>query len=276
MSNRGTSIFAWPIRWILARPGVQFLTASDTGLQAVEPDRFRMAWLAMFGQAVLWGVAMTFVWNQASGFFGDTYYDYIWIFPAAAVMAFMFLWPFRQAMLQTGRLLGRDDAATSQLIVSVLLIVYALALVAAKPLWIYGETYLPPELAWVRPGREAARVLLLMPLWGCWGMLIAGGLVKTGPKTEPAVSAMVKGCGPICSVVTLLAPLAATWFYFAFMGTWHHLAISAFAVVTAAVAGVAMGRLEGGLSRRVLLATNVLVQLALLLGYLFAKVRMKY
>lgn len=274
MAHRGDSILARVIRWLQGRPGILFLTASDADLQAQKPERFRWAWLAMLCESVLWGLAMAFVWNQTCGFFGET--SFIWILPAAAVVAFMFLWPFRQGVVQAGQLLGRGNAANSQLIVSVLLIVYALTLVAAKPSTVWDPWQRPSPWDWMLPGLDFSRVLLFMPLWGCWGMLIAGQLVKAGARTEPAVATMVKGCGPICSVITLLAPLGATWFYFAFMGSWQHLAISAFAVITAAVAGVILGRIEGGLSRRVLLTTNVLVQLAMLLGYLFAKVRMTY
>jgi hypothetical protein len=121
-------------------------------------------------------------------------------------------------------------------------------------------------LAWLRPDKELFRVLLLMPLWGAWSMLITVQWCHAGDGTEPAVAAFARGCRPMAMAGALAAILILTIQYFTFL-PWTHLAVAGASIVAAALAGPVMCRATRGLTRRALLAANLLTQLVFLLSY---------
>lgn len=248
-----------------------FMAGTDERFRAAPPEEFRPVWAALLALSIACGAAMTTLWGVAGGLFGGAWYT-PWFVSSAAVLAFMVLGPFRRAILQAGQLLGRGDPSAAALSTCLLVAVLAMLLLALKTFPLYNELPLPPALAWVRPEFDGARALVLMPIWGCWGMLVLTQLYRPGPNTEPALTAMAKGCGPIAASLSVLLPVLGTWFYFQFLGPWQHLAISGFAAGAAILAGLALAALDGGLTRQAVLATNLLVQIAFILGYLFAHV----
>ena len=256
-----------------------FMTAGDDRLGDEPAEEFRPVWAALLGQSIAFGAAMTALWNVAGAIFGGGGIEYSpWYASTVAVLALMFLGPCQRSLLQAGRLLGRQDPAAAAAAGCLLLLMFALLLLALRPIYLWPDPFhqkelvIPAALAWMRPEFDGTRVIVLMPIWGCWGMLILTQIKRPCGKTEPALAAMAKGCGPIAASMSVLLPLLGTWFYFQFLGSWQHLAISAFAAGGAILGGLGFVRLAGGLTRQAVLATNLVVQLAFMLGYLFAHV----
>ena len=240
------------------------LTACDERLAAEAPERFRWAWSGVMVLSLLIGLLLVNVWGQAWALFRD----YLALFtPTAATVGVFVLWPHRRGVAALAKALGGRDATVSASIAALLVVVLALGFLRLTPSSVYGETELPWWIAWARPDHSLYRVLLLMPLWGGWAMLIVGQFRRPDDGTEPAVAAFVRGCGPVAAAACMGAVLVATILYFRFL-PWTQLSISGAAALAAIAGGLVLARLTGGLKRSTLLATNVLTQLAFLFGYI--------
>ncbi len=131
------------------------------------------------------------------------------------------------------------------------------------------STRLPQAWAWLWP-RDLYRVLLLTPLWGAWSMLALGQFHRPTERCDAAARHFARSIGPLAAAAWLVAPLAGSLVYLSFLFPWHFVP-PAGALAAALGGGAALVRLGGGLSRRALLASNFLTQLAFLGAYLAVK-----
>jgi len=111
-------------------------------------------------------------------------------------------------------------------------------------------------------------VLLLMPVWGAWSMLIAIQFCRPDGATDSVTRRFARGCGPLAAAACLAPPLAGTIVYFHYLGPAAQAGISAVTVATAIASGPILCRLARGLTRDALLTGNLLTQLAFLMACL--------
>ncbi len=250
--------------WLVNRPGYMLLTARDERLSNEPAERFHLAWMSVMVLSLLCGVGMMNVWGWAWWVFRD--YGVI-IVPAMMTTGVMVLWPFRRAMTELANILGGNDPTTRAAAAAMLVVMLVMSLIRMNSGAVYGEGELPLLLRWIRPQRDLYRVLLLMPIWGGWSMLIVGQFYRPDERTEPAVRALVRGCGPVTAAACMGAVLAASILYFSFL-PWTQLVVSGVAIASSVLGGPLLCRFTGGLKRRTLLAGNLLTQLSFLLAYL--------
>jgi hypothetical protein len=250
--------------WIRHRPGYMYLTAGQEALERQAPSRFARAWPWIMVQGLLWGMVLTNMWGLAWMIFRG--FPPL-LMPAAATLSFFVLWPFRRAITALLDLCANGDASSRPVLAAVFVVVLGLcfAWLAPGP-WIIEYPVLPWWLEWVRPGSSLYRVLLLMPLWGAWSMVITPQFCRAGEKTDPVTAAIARGCSPVGAAACLVPILGATIFYFHYLGFQLQVVISAVAACTAIASGLLCCRLTGGLTRRALLAANFLTQVAFLLA----------
>ena len=247
--------------WLLHRPAYMMLTASDMAMLAEPPARFARAGGELMLLAVLWGILLSVVWTVSWGLFQD--YTLL-IMPAAATLAVHVLWPMRRMGSSLAEVVGRGNGLAEALLVAVL----ALCLLSLQADYNRAENSLPEWLAWIRPSGKMLRVLLLMPVWGTWAMLIMPQFCRAGDCTEPWLAAFAKGCGPMAAAAMLPLPLAGTIFYFHYMGPNAQLWISGLSLLSAIGGSLLLCRVCGGLNRRSWLAVGALTQMVFLVTYL--------
>lgn len=263
MNNPIIRWLAKSVRWFTGRGGYLLLTTDDQRLSLTPTKRFTWAWLEVFVLSLLWGVLMIGLWGWAWRSFGD---EVAWLLPPTLTMAASLLLMYRLAAVRTAELIA-TEAAHRPLLISVGVAVATAGLMALKPQLYRQEYSLPDWISWVRPMAKNYRVLLLMPLWGAWAMMIVGQFCHCRDRTEPAVAAFVKACGPLMAAGGLAAVLSLSIFYFHFL-PYTHLGISGAAIAAAIAGGLLLSRRSGGLTRSSLLAANLVTQLAFLLAYL--------
>ena len=254
----------WFFRRLASFPAWMILSAEDSAIESGPPQRFRRAWLGMMLVGGLWGVALCCTWGLASKVFGD--FEDLPIMPAMAALTMTALIPGRRAIIALSEI-GAKASSTQSLLRSLMLVVFALCLVVLRTSPHYLEYPLPYWIDWIRPPWKPFRVLMLMPLWGAWAMLINARFHKPMPDAQKAIAAFAEGCGPLCAAASLVPPLAGSLFYFHYLGVWRQMSI-AFWPTAAAIGGgwiVCRGR---GLGRTSLLAVNLLTQFVFLLAYL--------
>ena len=261
----GTDRSRWTAlgRRLAERPGYALLTAGDDRLASLPPQRFSHAWLELMILGLGWGLALCGLWLGATELFGF-FSGNIPLLPVSVVVAAHLLWLYRRSAAAVAGLLAPRDAAQRAVTAALLVWVLAAALLD-QPAWNedWPAWHLGPW-AWVRP-QVTYRTLLLMPLWGAWAMLLASQLAKADARTQPAVLAMARGCGPLCTSASMALPLALSVQYYNYL-PWVQVLISAVPIACAIATSIVLGRLTGGLSRCTLLAANLLTQVAFLLA----------
>ncbi len=245
-------------------PGLMLLVADDAALARQEPRRFRFAWLSLLGVSLAWGGASVAVWATAWKLFGDI--SALLVMPSLAVTVLAVLGPGRLMFNSLARRLGGRRVVLRSLAGTILACTIGCALLAIKPETYTPENRWPDLLAWLRPAHKMYRVMWLMPLWGAWAMLILPQFRKPDDRTEPSVAALAGGFGPLSAAACMGAILAVTILYFGFM-PWTQLTISLAAITAAVAGGMVFCAMEGGLSRRALLSTNLLTQIVFVLAY---------
>lgn len=242
--------------WLLGRPSYMLLTADDDALAQQPPRRFRLAWIGLLFQSAAWALAMIGVWELAT-----------WVFPSDKSVAYMPAgltvllfagWAFRRALACLVDTLA-DPGTGRAVLTTAMVCLLTMCMLRLRPHWY------PVHPIW--PEAKMYRVLLLMPLWGAWAMTITVQFCRPTRATEPAVAAFASGCGPVIPAAWMGAALVATIQYFSYL-PWTQLSISAVAVASGVLGGPLLCRREGGLTRRALLASNALTQLAFLLACL--------
>ena len=250
-------------RWLVRQPGYVILTAGDEQLAGEPPQRFARAWLGLMVLSVGWGVASAGLHAAAWSIFGEL--PGIQLMSVAAVLAGTVLWLYRRAVLAlawtvSGR--GPGEAAIGVSVIVVVLTLALLGLKSWKPDW---PTNLPWILHWIP--RTMFRVLILAPVWGGWAMLIVPQFCRATERTEPAVAAFIRGCGPLTAAVCMAIPLAASLFAFRAFGWWR-LSVPAATILATVLGGWLLCRRNGGPTRDALLAANLLTQIVFVLSYL--------
>ncbi len=243
------------------------LSAEVDSLDAQDPGRFRNAWWGVMLVGLLWGLGLCGAWGGGAMIFGD--FEGLLIMPAMVTLTMTVLVPGRRGIIALSELAGRSRASQS-LLRSLVLVVFALCLVVMRSNPHYAEYPLPAWIDWIRPHWKPFRVLLLMPLWGGWAMLIATRFNRLSPDAHQAVVAFARGCGPVHAACCLVLPLAGSLFYFHYLKIHQQLSVAFLPVVVAVVGGCMICR-RTGLDRRQLLAVNLLTQSAFLLGFLANK-----
>jgi len=238
-----------------------FMTAGDERLDAQEPARFTYVWLGLMGISVLSGLVLIGVWSVIWRTFSD--WDRL-SRPAAVTAIVLLAWPLRRAMVSIGSALGMRDKGNQYGLASacaVLIGVGFMSLVERYP----HEYAMPEWIAWIRPELSIFRVLLLMPIWGAWSMLIAVQFRRPDAQTDQITRRFAQGCGPLTAVLCMLLPMVGSLMYFHYMvqpGQWI---VTGATVVTAIFSGPIICRLGGGLTRRTLLASNMVTQIVFLM-----------
>ena len=266
MAKKAGKLAARAVGWLLRRPGYMLLAAGDERLAAEPPERFANALWGVMAVSLLWGAAMVAVWGAAWKIFPD--YDLL-IMPAMAATAALCLGPLRRAIAALAETVGGRDATARAVAAAAIVVVVALCFIRLKPDWQRLEySVLPWWIGWLQPAAKLFRVLLVMPLWGAWSMLIAVKFCKPTARTEPQVAAFARGCGAAAAAGCMAALLGISIAYFHHLGMGSQVSIPAATGLAAIAAGVGLCRLAGGPDRKSLLAANVTTQIVFLLAYL--------
>ncbi len=243
--------------WLANRPGYLMLVSSDARVRREAPQRFEGAWWQVLVLSALWGLVQAWLWAGVWVAVGD--YTGLPLAPAAAVVVLTFLWLFRRATRATGQLVcGDEDWPLGVAVIVAVWTLLLLGLQGLRPDWPM-EGY-PHWLKWTRP-QAVFRPLLLAPAWGGWAMMATCLFCRRTFTTKPVASAFATGCGPLRTALVLAGLLTLTVWYFDYRSpaqAW----IAVVTIVAATAAGLALSRGGKRLTRRRLLATNLIAQTA--------------
>ncbi len=257
--------------WLARRPGYMLLSAPDERLAAEPPERFRHAWIGLMAVSLLWGLVLLNLWGIAWKVFRD--YDPL-VMPAMVTAGLFCLWPFRRGIAALADLLAGRDATGRAVTAAALVLLVAFGLLGLKPDWDRWEhlpwwlTWLRPVLPLLRPQAKLYRVLVLMPLWGGWAMVIAVKFSRPTPRTEPQIAAFARGCGALVAAACMAVLLLVSIAYFCHLGTGSVVILCVVPILAAIAGGVGFCWRAGGPTRRALLSANVATQIAFLVTYL--------
>jgi hypothetical protein len=257
--------------WLFNMPAYVMLVRCDQALEARPRQRFARSWAGLMILSLLVGIASCQVFGGAWRLFGG--YQPLFIPPALTVL-FLALWPLRRAVSATAQVIGGRDGINVATAAAVIVLMMTITLIATPAGQVYDKD-LPEGLGWLRPQYNIYRVLLLAPLWGAWGMLIAGQFCKANERTEPQVATMIRGCGAFTTAALMGLLAAVTMFYCPTREwtQWTQLSTPGATIVAAIAGGAIICRTQGGLRRNGLLCANVLVQLVFMLAYLANRYR---
>jgi hypothetical protein len=246
-----------------------FMLAGDDRLAAEPPERFGRAWLSLVVGSLLWGIVLANVWGISWTVFRDP--DFL-IMPAASTLALYCLWPFKRAVVALGRQLGGRSGEGRTAAVAVVVVVLAMSFMRLSPDWARWEfPRLPWWVEWLRPQAKLYRVLLLMPAWGAWAMLITLKFCRPGERTEPQLAAMARGCDALAVAGLMALLLGVSIFYFHYLGLGGQVLVPLATIIAAIAGGVGFCHVWGGLTRQGLLAANLATQIAFVMAYLVGR-----
>ena len=240
-----------------------FMTAGDERLDAQDPARFTYAWIGLMGLSILTGLMLIFVWSLTWRLCLD--WDRL-SRPAAVTAIVVLAWTMRMSLVSIGpalRLRGKANQFGAAAAAAALVGVGFMSLVERYPV---GYEYaMSGWIDWIRPELSIFRVLLLMPVWGAWSILIAGQFQPANAITDPATRRFVRGCGPLAAAACIAIPLAGTIVYFHYMGVFGQVTVTVATLLTAIISGPILCKLGGGLSRQGLLAASMITQIVFLM-----------
>lgn len=246
-----------------------FMLAGDDRLVAEPPERFGRAWLGLVVGSLLWGIVLANVWGISWTVFRDP--DFL-IMPAAITLALYCLWPFKRAVVALGRQLGGQSGEGRTVAVAVVVVVLAMSFMRLSPDWARWELpRLPWWIEWLRPQAKLYRVLLLMPAWGAWAMLITLKFCRPGQRTEPQLAAMARGCDALAVAGLMALLLGVSIFYFHYLGLGGQVLVPLATIVAAIAGGIGFSHPPGGLTRQGLLAANLATQIAFVMACLVGR-----
>ncbi|MFO0973389.1 MAG: adenosylcobinamide-GDP ribazoletransferase [Phycisphaerae bacterium] len=155
------------------------------------------------------------------------------------------------------------------LILGLLLLAFWALLVSVpvvNPWWPEPEDW-RSKFNWLYP-RPIYRHLLLAPLWGRWGVLLAACLGRTARRTDATTQAFCRAASPARLLRHSILPVSLTCIYFSRERNFLIGAVIGLAVLACSyLASVTLARRLGGQSRTTLLATGQIAQLAFLALY---------
>lgn len=244
-----------------------FLVASPRRLAKTPPEHFvRLAWPTMLLSAA-WGLILVGVWDRAYHLTWSSRLD--WVVPSAlcgvAVVA-----AFRRAATA---LIGTFGPRRWWILWPALVALAAgigalINYAVGDPDW---PTQLPQAWMWLWP-RALYRALVLMGLWGAWGMFAVGQFCRCGPRTDAPTRRLIESTGPITVASALAVPLGASLIYLIFLPPAMRFVPPAAAIAAALGGGIVVCRLRGGACREALLATNFLTQLTFLAAWMTVRI----
>ena len=244
---------AWALLWA----GRSHLAQTDARAAA------GMHWELML-LAVAIGVGLAFLWSGAWALFGDGFSGLL-LAPATAVLVVMVLGVYRHATMSLGGLLSRRSPAG--LGVSVVVVTLLTCLLGLRSWHADWPTHLPAAIQWLRPDPHF-RVLVLMPVWGMWSMMAVCLFAPVTRRTELAVVELVRrvGAGFVAFWMVVLV-LGSSWWFSFLPAPFNGVPVSITPIIVGIVAGLWFCHRTGGLTRRALLATNLLTQMAFAFAY---------
>ncbi len=257
------------IRRIIAGLGAAWLLLAGRGsrLSAHSGRDFRGLWFWLGLMGVGWGLGLAGLWALATLVFPDHQGHPLPLMPAAIVTLATALGPFRRVLFAPGQVLGERWSPGGEGVIGALVVtVWVLGLLQIVPAAYREPVWLPPSLAWLRP-LEEYRVLILMPMWGTWAMMMPGHFCPPAEEAPRLVKRFSKRQPVAATALWMAAALAGTLWYLSALGRWVA-APAATALLAGSIGGVALCRWRRGVSRPALLAANLLTQLAFLFGYL--------
>ncbi|NQU74880.1 MAG: hypothetical protein HQ546_01030 [Planctomycetes bacterium] len=244
------------------------LAGADNRLADHDGNGLRQVWLWLGLAGLAWGLLLAAVWALAAQAFPWWRDTNLPLMPAAAVLTVMALPPLGRVMLAPARLWRGDSPADQAMIAGATMCLFALCLLGILP-YHRQAIRLPAFLAWIQP-MEEYRVLIVMPMWGVWAMMVPGHFCRPAERASALVRSFIK-CQPVAATAMWMAiPLAGTLWQLNFLNGWVALP-AALPLVAGSIGSVCICRATGGVTRGALLAGNLLTQLAMLVGYLAGK-----
>ncbi len=264
MASRLAAGFRRLVGGVLDGPAGRMLLADEDRFAALPPQRYARAWIGLLGLSAAWGLIQWNLWGVSWRLFRD--YEPL-LMPAAVTAAVFCLLPYRRAVLAlAGAVAGREPGGRA-LAVTVVVLLLAMCLARLLPdRYPPNWPLLPWWIGWLRPPMTLYRVLVLMPLWGTWGMLIIGKFCRPSERTCPQTAALARGIGAAAAAAVMGALLLATVGYFHHLGLGGQVGMPTTTILVAIGGGAVLCRRTGGPTRPALLATNLLTQLAFLLA----------
>lgn len=250
---------------LTSSPAWMIMMADDDKLRAQPPERFNRVWIGLVIFALAWGLLSIGLWNLAGWLFG--WPGGMYFMQALMVVVVMLLGPYRRPAESLINVLAGPNHTSRSLFSVILVLGLVTSLTVLRPDWYRQEQALPGWLLWIRPESKIDRVLLLMPLWGTWSMLILPHFRRGNSEENPTIAAMARSCGPLTAAILMGLLIGTAIGYFAYM-PWTQLSISAAGVAAAIGGGLFLTHRTGQMNRNVLLATNLLTQLAILVAFL--------
>jgi hypothetical protein len=246
--------------WRQCLGGLLLLAGTSRALER-RPEVLRRGWLSLLATSILWGLACIGLWEL--GELAVHRSTSLPLIPALLVLGGSVLL-YGRGLDELSRVGVPAGLRASTLSTLILLLWTAMLLEGLR--YTYDGSILPVYVRWLRP-LPWQRALLLAPLWGGWAMLLALQFNRVTDRTEACIAQLKAGCGPATAAFTMALPLAGSLWYFNYL-SWWQFTIPLVAILVAALAGRWLCQASGGLSRRPLLALNVLTQLAFLAAYL--------
>ncbi|MCD4824862.1 MAG: hypothetical protein K8S55_09650 [Phycisphaerae bacterium] len=242
-----------------------FFLADDEHLAAGPAERFTHAWVGIWCVSFLWALAAFGLWKLTRKLFGTR--EETHFLSGMIIAAIMLLLVYRRSARGVVKLLAGADPVNQALLAAMLAVGLTVCLSVLRTDWHRQEMILWDWLAWIRPACKAGRILLLLPMWGAWAMFILPHFRRVDAEASPAAAVMARGCGPLTATVLMAVLLVWSIWYFAYL-PWTQLSIFGVAILAAVGGGLYLAGRKGKMDREVLLATNLLTQLAMLLAFL--------
>jgi hypothetical protein len=118
------------------------------------------------------------------------------------------------------------------------------------------------------------RPLILAPLWGRWGMVLASGLGRPAEDADPLVRNLSSRGWPSAVLVSFLAIAGLTAVYCGYSGRWPYGCVVALGVMAVTfLFGVFMARRVGGQSRATIRVCGLMAEISFLILYMSFSIR---
>ena len=118
------------------------------------------------------------------------------------------------------------------------------------------------------------RPLLLAPIWGRWGLVLAAGLGRPSPRADAVIRGLTSRQSPYGVLMWFVVVAALTAVYCGYSGRWPYGCVIALGVMGATyLSGVAAARRLGGQTRETILASGLVAEMSYLVLYMGFSVR---